>query len=291
MFARLFSSKPSLDIKIELDRNPDNEKYRLPYFAPDSFIFTDTDKVTGAIVLQSNNGRSVLHDGLTVALIGQVRVKSDDSLHEFYRISERVLASGSVTSAQRTTFALTFTTRPAPSYYGSYYDCRYIVVATCGGASATMPVYILSVDPLPGPDIPSLGMEMGITNLLRVAFALQSPTFDVSSCLIGVIEFTEVRIRVVRMIFQVIRVEEYQDGMIGSRGSTVVAQYELIDGVPGQGQRIPVRIYFPGMKLWPFSRPGASKLVVGYSLRFVLFDESGKKYFKEITKNIVRLKK
>ena len=291
MLARLFSSRSGLDITINLNAIENNEKYRLPYFAPNAFICVRGDDITGSITLASKSGRVVMHNGLTVSIIGQIRVKSDDGLNEFFRVSERVLADGSVTSSQRTEFTISTSTCPAPSFYGTSYDCRYIVTATCGSESATVPVYVLFVDPVPGPQVPHLSMEIGITNLLRVAFTLQSPTLDVASCLIGLVEFTEVRIRIVKMMFQVLRVEEYRDGLIGGRTQGVIAQYELVDGVPVRGQRIPVRIFFPGIKLWPFVSGGNTKLAVGYSLRFLMLDDDGKKYYKEITRNIVRLAK
>lgn len=58
--------------------------------------------------------------------------------------------------------------------------------------------------------------------------------------------------------------------------------YELMDGSPEVGQKIPIRMYLNGVEgLNPSFVSLHNRLTVIFSLKLMIVDVSGKKYFKE----------
>lgn len=58
-------------------------------------------------------------------------------------------------------------------------------------------------------------------------------------------------------------------------------KYEIMDGAPVRGDRIPIRVPLSGLDLSPTLAGAANGLLnVRYFLNLVLVDEEGRRYFK-----------
>lgn len=294
MFAKLFgSSTPakSAEINVELDRLEKNEKFRMPYFFPGAYIFLRNDEISGKL----SSSTPLNYTSVIATLIGQVRAKADDHLDQFYCQTYPLIAEvgGSLKPGVEVPFKFKPVHLHCPSYYGTNFDVRYIVQIQLFNEDRNVskneiPIYILNAYQKPDEKIKPMVAEIGIQGLLRIECVLHDPTFEVTSCLIGKVFFLEVKMRIVEMYLQIQREEEYNNGISGSKFTSIVAQYEIMDGMPVRGDSIAIRIYLPGIKLWPYSRRPHNTLQVYYRARFLLIDEDGKKYYKDITQNILR---
>lgn len=292
MFSFLFGSnsegkKPEL--KVEFTPPKINEKYRLPYFFPGSAIFCQGDYIKGKIFPSVD----VSFTTIEANLLGQIRVKSDDHLDLFYKVHFNLNHKGKIKANEFKEFQFEPSNVTVPSYYGTHYDVRYIVqILLINNEKVVMtadaPIYFLICEPPPEQIIP-LKSEIGIQELLHIELVIQNPIFDVSNCLIGKIYFLKVRMRIVEMFLQIHRVEIFENGVSSSKFTSLVANFELMDGSPVRGSEIPFRIHLSGVKLWPYPKESKNNLQVTYRIRFLLIDEEGKKYYKDITKNISRL--
>lgn len=100
--------------------------------------------------------------------------------------------------------------------------------------------------------------------------------------------FKIVKLRITNMFFQIIRREEYNNGVVQSKIECVVCQYEILDGIPSNGTEIPFRIYLGGMKIWPLITGKFASLKVDYEIRFVVVDEDSHSYYKSLSDNVFR---
>jgi hypothetical protein len=293
MFSRLFgfSEPPSCSVSVDFAPRPQNEKYRLQYFFPGSQIFIDGSPLSAEITIVPGGGQRIIHQGITVSLVGQIRIKADGSLDQFFRAAYPIAPPGEISTKSQFTFQTDLAV-PLPSYYGTHYDTRYLLIVEALKSSLTVakevPIYILFVNPLPENVSSPLPLEIGMDPLIRATVLLNTQYIEVSTCILGYLLFSVLTIRIVRTIFQVLRTEIYSNGVVGTRVSSVVCEFDLIDGVPGLGYQIPVRLFLPGVKLWPFPRKSRSNLAVVYSVQLTFIDEEGKSYQKPIANELLR---
>lgn len=299
MLKSLFGSSSEVaevqnDLNLQIQQPPENEKYRLPYFFPGSLILLNTDKIIGSLKIPLIGGKSYAYDAIYISILGQNRIKADDSLTTFYKRTKIIKEAGTATKEETINFAIKQLDYPVPSFYGTFVDCRYIIQARIKTKKTeyvqTVPVYILFTHPVPD-KIEPMKAEIGIQNVLHIEFVLQNPTFDCGSVMIGKILFLVVKIRIVRIILQIRREEYYSNGYISSKNESIISEYEILDGMPCRGDQIPIRFYFPGVKVWPYPLDCGKNLEVKYFMRFLLIDENSKHYYKELTKEMFRFVK
>lgn len=63
--------------------------------------------------------------------------------------------------------------------------------------------------------------------------------------------------------------------------SETLTRYEVMDGAPIKGERIPIRMHLSGLDLCPSLQNIANCLTVRYFLNLVLVDEEDRRYFKQ----------
>jgi hypothetical protein len=293
MFSRLFgfSEPPSCSVSVDFAPRPQNEKYRLQYFFPGSQIFTDGSPLSAQITIVPGGGQRIAHQGIIVSLIGQIRIKADGSLDQFFRASYPLAPPGEISSQTQFPFETTLAV-PLPSYYGSHYDARYLLIIEALKSSLTVakevPIYILFLTPVPENFGSRSALEVAMDPLLHADVVLNTQYFDISTCLLGYLVFRVLTIRIVRTVFQVVRTEVYSNGVVGTRVTSTVCDFDLIDGVPGVGYLIPIRLFLPGVKLWPFPRKPRSNLSVLYTVQLTFVDEEGKEYHKSVANELLR---
>jgi vacuolar protein sorting-associated protein 26 len=63
--------------------------------------------------------------------------------------------------------------------------------------------------------------------------------------------------------------------------SETLTRFEVMDGAPIKGERIPVRLFLSGLDLSPTLVNVANCFTVRYFLNLVLVDEEDRRYFKQ----------
>jgi len=293
MFKRLFGSAESergISISLSLNQPETNEKYRLPYFFPEAVIFLSNDVISGVISVVSKDNLPINYELLNISIIGQYRVKSDDSLYTFFKRSRNVSTNAEICIGKKIEFQMKPVSFSLPSFYGSFVDVRYVIQVSMttkeSEYNSSVPIYVLFLTPKPQSIVP-MKAEIGIKNVLHIEFVFPKPEFDCNSVLIGKLFFLIVKIRIVQVYLQIKREEFFDNGIVRFKNEAIVSQFELLDGVPVRGDSIPVRVFFPGIKVWPCAQK-TKDFEVSYSVRFILFDENGKHYYKDLTSELFR---
>lgn len=292
MFRSWFGGKSSQEnekiVTLNLHMPEKNEQYRLPYFFPGSIIYLHDDKIAGTVKISANR-RTINYESITISILGQYRIKSDGTLSQFCRYSKQIAATGSASNEA----SVDFSVRPAdcqiPSFYGTFVDARYLVQATVkiNGEEHTdsVPIYLLFAEEKPDKIVP-FKAEVGIQNVLHVELVIQNPMFCTSDCIIGRLNFLVVKIRITNIYLQIKRQETFNNGIVSFKHDSIIAQHELLDGIPVRGDSIPIRYYMAGVKAWPYPKNSTMYLNVDYAIRLLLVDENGKHYYKDLSSYI-----
>jgi vacuolar protein sorting-associated protein 26 len=299
MFSWLFGGRNPLTaddqgasaLSVTFDPRPQNEQFRLPYFFPGGEIFIQTDSVSG--VCRVDSRQPITHQGLNATLLGQVRVESDRSLNPFHTETCQIAPPGDLLPDSTIPFKISLAKVQVPSFYGTYYTVRWLVQIRSPKASARIekecPIYILFVESRTREVWPPLATRIDISGVLIVEFHISQPYIDVGSCLLGLVVFELVRIRIREIKFVIQREEEFNNGIISSKMTALVLDFGVLDGGAVRGDIIPLRIFLAGIKLWPYPHKPSAPLHVKYTVAFVAVDDTGKEYQRRLSNDLLRL--
>jgi hypothetical protein len=192
---------------------------------------------------------------------------------------------GSLAGAQSFLFEIGREERPHESYSGLNVRCRYVLAAVVARGLAGDLVRereVIVQRPVPAPAAcPPIRMEVGIEECLHIEFEFDREALHLSDVVTGSVNFMLVRIRVKHMELALVRRETAGSGSSVFNESETVTKFELMDGAPVRGERIPVRMYLSGLDVTPTYRAVEGIFSVRYFLNLVLIDEEDRRYFKQ----------
>lgn len=124
-------------------------------------------------------------------------------------------------------------------------------------------------------------LEVGIEDCLHIEFEYDKTKYHLKDVVTGRVDFLLVRIKIKHMEVALIRREAA--GFPGSvtNDSETLTRFEVMDGAPIKGERIPVRLFLSGLDLSPTLVNVANCFTVRYFLNLVLVDEEDRRYFKQ----------
>jgi vacuolar protein sorting-associated protein 26 len=139
----------------------------------------------------------------------------------------------------------------------------------------------------PVPDS-SVRLEVGIEDCLHIEFAYDRTVLGLTDALTGHVDFLLVRVRIKNAEVSLVRRE-----LAGPPGSSVtdnetLTRFEIMDGAPIKGERIPIRLHLGGLDLGPTQAAVGNVLSVKYFINLVLVDEEERRYFKQAELTLVR---
>lgn len=97
----------------------------------------------------------------------------------------------------------------------------------------------------------------------------------------GKIYFLLVRVKIKHMELSVLRKETMGLPPNQFNDTDTLCKYEIMDGSPGRGECIPIRLFLAGYDLTPTYRDVNKKFSIRYFLNLVLIDEENRRYFKQ----------
>ena len=99
-------------------------------------------------------------------------------------------------------------------------------------------------------------------------------------CVLGKVDFILVRIKIKHMELGIIKREIMGSGANATTESDTITKFEVMDGAPGRGEEIPIRLYLSPYELTPTYKNINNKFSVKYYLNLVLIDEEDRRYFR-----------
>ena len=131
-------------------------------------------------------------------------------------------------------------------------------------------------------------LEVGIEDCLHIEFVYDKTALHLTDTVTGRVFFLLVRIKIKLMELALIRREAAGFAGAVTTESETLTRFELMDGAPIRGERVPIRMFLAGLDLAPSLLNVAGCLSVRYYLNLVLVDEEDRRYFKQCEVTLYR---
>ena len=135
---------------------------------------------------------------------------------------------------------------------------------------------------------PGIKMDVGIDECLQYECTLERSRFHLKDVILGSIVFKVLKLKIVHIEVSILRKEIIVSGGTTVSESEILNRFEIMDGGPIKGERIPIRIYLASTDLTPSYKN--QRFQVKYFLNMILHDDCDRKYFKQQEVEIWRKK-
>eukprot|EP01098_Paradermamoeba_levis_P008933 TRINITY_DN3689_c0_g1_i3.p1 TRINITY_DN3689_c0_g1~~TRINITY_DN3689_c0_g1_i3.p1 ORF type:complete len:334 (-),score=119.97 TRINITY_DN3689_c0_g1_i3:133-1068(-) len=250
-------------------------------------LYHGNEPVTGKVEVKLKPGKTILHNGIKVELLGQIEMFYDRS-NTYDFVTQSIDVSGPGELAQDGSFPFEFNNceKAYESFNGQNVKLRYFVRFTISVRKSITNIskeqefwvnnYQLE------PEINNaIKMEVGIEDCLHIEFEYNKSKYHLKDVVIGKIYFLLVRIKIKHMEIALIKRESTGSGPNLYNESETLTKFEIMDGCPVRGESIPVRLFLSGFDLSPSYKNIHNKFSVKYYLNLVLVDEEDRRYFKQ----------
>ena len=281
--------KPSLDIDINLDNEDSrpcheivNNKKGIVEKIP---IYEDGESISGTITLRvRGEGKRVEHQGITISLVGGIDIKDAATNSTFLQLTADLFTPGDLLNTQTTHFNFKNCQKQYNSYKGMNVDLNYYLKVKVNLLSKTpitkykklwVNLYddIINLKPKP------VKLDIGIENCLHIEFEFGRNYYTMNDLLLGRIYFLLNRLKIKNMELNLVTREKINSNGKSKISETIPVSYEIMDGSPVKGETIPIRLFLSGYNLTPSIDVGSFSVKSYLSL--VIYDEDGRRYFKQ----------
>ncbi|EAU83945.1 vacuolar protein sorting 26 [Coprinopsis cinerea okayama7 len=299
MAAYFFASPIDVDIKldgeevrkqVEIKGEKDKTISCPVYYDGDSVGGQVLERVSSSykcikVSIRVRDGKKVTHEGIKVEFVGNIELFYDRGHHhEFLSLSQELAAPGDMRSAQTFDFNFKSVEKQFESYQGINVKLRYFVRVTISRRMADVvkekDIWVHSFR-MPPDSNNSIKMEVGIEDCLHIEFEYNKSKYHLKDVIIGNIYFLLVRIKIKHMELSIIRRETTGSPPNQYNESETITKFEIMDGAPIRGEKIPIRLFLGGFDLTPTFRDVNKKFSTRYYLNLVLIDEENRRYFKQ----------
>lgn len=171
---------------------------------------------------------------------------------------------------------------PYESYYGKGFSVKYKVKVTVlrsysANLCKEVEFYVIRPRAHPPYVLSLVRTEVGLEDALHIEIELNQFRYHIKGCVSGHVYFHIVGIAIERMLVYLVRKEEVN----GIEDSSVIEQYEVMDGAASRSDSIPIRIHLKHYDLTP-TFMSINSLSVRYYLKFSIEDDQGRAFNKEI---------
>jgi len=278
----------SADIEIELDSNESRKMTTIKDRDDNlkrAYIYQDKENVTGKCAIYLKNNKSIDHQGIRVDLIGMIENFYDKTQNlQFLTLSRELEPPGTLSENSTYDFSFNNVEMQYESYCGICVRLRYFVLVTINRSYGKIKEEeeFVVFNPSEEPETNSkLRMEVGIEECLHIEFEYQSSKYTLKDVVTGNVFFNLVRIKIKQMEIAIVRKETVGAGQNSETHKETLGKYEVMDGAPVKGEKIPIRYYLSGVDLTPTYTNVNNRFSTKYFLSLILIDNEDRRYFKE----------
>ncbi|KAJ3446512.1 vacuolar protein sorting-associated protein [Anaeramoeba flamelloides] len=290
----MFSSKPFHQIETSFtnveNRQTINQTIGESKEITPLFIYSSGDNITGEVKIKIKNSKKLEYRNISIAFIGQIELTYDPGNPTIF-ITEKVLVAkgGVLTGTNNYSFNFQRKRMRYESYKGTNVNLRYFVrviidrnISTTYSQDKDFWVMNVMKPPLENPPI---NIKVGLKSDLNIDITLEQSQFHLTDVIKGIVNYYIVKIQFKSMGLSIIKREitKSNSGMnqnIFTENETI-AKFEIMDGAPVQGDKIPIRFFLRSLNLTPTFPQINNIFSVRYFLNLVLVDKKEKRYFRE----------
>ncbi|KAL7718315.1 vacuolar protein sorting-associated protein [Entamoeba marina] len=214
--------------------------------------FNKEDDLRGKVLITSKNStKQIPHNGIHITLVGAINIISEDTIYTFYE-QQYTASRGGILFVQTT-----FPPRP-------YHEQEVYV---------TLPIEKL-------PITPTVDLDLCVDRMLHCAVHLRTSSYNVLNDTIqGDIVFRILKTSLRSIELHLLRKEQWDDH--SKQSVTILKRFEVMDGAPLKGEKIPIRFPLKGIDLTPTYHDVAGVFAVNHYISIVVIDYDERRYYSE----------
>eukprot|EP01083_Nonionella_stella_P017535 49046_1 len=264
------------------DEDNDQEKAFVP-------VYSNGSDICGAVDIHlPDNVMTFEYDEIVLYLVGHV-VCPDEDRDSVFLSRKITMVRHQGTFTENASFDFKFTNVPLTrdSYYGSLFKCRYFLRAVISRSKLfqsnikiDQDFVVMNVQHIAPPK--PVTMQVGVDECLHIKFKYDNVHLSVDGCLAGDVKVLSNTLKITTMQIQLIRremINALRDNRPEIISTTVLGKFEIMDGYPGDGEQIPIRMF-----LGKFKHITNTQIQENFSIRYYvnlgLIDKDGRRYFK-----------
>lgn len=273
-----------LNITFTIDTSPAFTSYAREVLDTKRPVVVVDEPIKGTYQISLlNDNKTVSHNGIRLAVVGEFRSYNNEVYGQFFCRYISIAPPGVITQTINGSFNFDDANLPTDTYYGKTLQAIYAVQIqikklTSFAVVRELQFYVLGFD-VKNPIKVSRNV-IGISNLLRFEVYLPNEQVEINSALIGQIYFVYVKMKIISLKLQIINQEYYEDEKIRIRNETVLCNFEVLDGSPARGTRVPFRIFLKSFNLSRFLNFSGSQLLSRIVAKVIVVDSDGQEYSK-----------
>lgn len=229
--------------------------------------------------------RRLDHLGIRVELVGVIENLYDKTQSStFLQLVRDLEPPGALTDNMTYDFAFNRVEKQFESYNGIVVRLRYyinvVINRSYNRITREEEICVMNLGSEPEEN-PPIKMEVGIEECLHIEFEFTRSRFHLKDCIMGIVRFNLVRIKIKMMELSIIRKETVGSGQSSVTENETLSRFEIMDGAPVKGEEVPVRFYMASTDLTPSYKNVNNRFKSCYWLNLVLIDEEDRRYFKQ----------
>lgn len=262
-------------------------------------VYSNGSDITGTLdVLLSPDSAPFDYEEIAVYLVGHVIASQVD--HDQVFLSHKVTLEpkpGTLTRNASFDFKFPNPRLTLDSYYGTMFQCRYFIRAILNRSKILQSnvkndhdFAVMNIQRL-RPKKP-VTMQVGVDDCLHIKFEYDNINIAVDGALEGRVIVLSNTLKITSMQIQLIRremvrtAEHHRPEVLNT---VILGKYEIMDGLPGDGEEIPIRMFMQRFKHVTNTQISAHHSV-RYYVNLGLIDKDGRRYFKTCEITLFRTK-
>eukprot|EP00483_Globobulimina_turgida_P001441 UN01443 len=252
-------------------------------------VYSDGCAVSGHLdIILPDNCMEFEYDEIAIYLVGHVICPEidEDSVFLSHKISLHK-KSGILTQNTEFDWRFAHPSLKLDSHYGSLFKCRYFIRAIINRpkifqANIKLDHDFMVMNVVKLNTKKTIAMQVGVDDCLHIKFEYDNVNISTNGCLKGHVKVLSNSLKITTMQIQLVRrgtintADRHRPQVINT---SVLGKFEVMDGLPGDGEEIPVRMF-----LQRFKGVTNTQITDHFSVRFYanlgLIDKDGRRYFK-----------
>ncbi|KAK2949647.1 Vacuolar protein sorting 26 (Vps26) [Blattamonas nauphoetae] len=279
----------SSTISIKLDGEETRRKVKRPGHDEEGELlplYGGRDPVSGQVVVNVPPKKKLEHNGITIELVGRIEVFGEKSQqNNFISVVKELSGPGILVADQMYKFDFSTIKKDFETYYGINVSLKYLLIAKVIrkvklNILEERELFVRNVQPEPDNDH-SVGMSVGVKGELHIDFEYARSKYHLNDVIIGKVYFHDCKMKIKNMEIAILKKETCFQDASATNESDALMQFEVMDGTPVKNEIIPIRMYLSNLDLTPTYPTINSSFQVRYYLSVDIYNEEGKRFFKQ----------
>ncbi|GIQ83523.1 vacuolar protein sorting protein 26 related protein [Kipferlia bialata] len=285
-----------VDIDVKLDCSKESIKLKQSNGTINAIPVVVGPCLLSGMLTLTPKGKNIHYKGIALELLARVELLylQADSV-EVQTLRTVLCEGGTLEDVVEIPFSLPAASMGFESCYGQYlrmhYQLRAVVLRDGAFDISTVHEFVVHLPSPPPRLLPPLSLEIGSDeDGLLLEFVFERGIYSIYDTIRGRVTFLSLdqsSVSLRSMLVRLVRRESYGQG-VWVPYEDVVAEYEVMEGMPVAGDTIPIRVHLAQLSLSPSQEKVANRFSVSYELQLICVAKDGRPFFKGIDIELYR---